>query len=463
MEHQGRILDGDLETLGLQATLKMLALGGKTGVLNVVSGGEALRISLTSGHIVALDEPGSQPPDLIEMFRLLGRVPRAQVPDLRQLAGDNPTTLLAVLVQWQVIQPAEMQQRVEFGVIQAVSHAVRWERGRFQFDRDIIDLQSRINAPQPFNVDHILLEALRMADEWDQSGAPTLTRNTVARWMPNFQGDVKRLGLSHEDISVLCLSNGQLPLRAISFGLLLPEARVASIVVKLQSLGLIEVVDARLETELEHSLVNLITQTQHALDEESRAAPEQRVLVLVRTMGSCVNGLLAHHSVFARALRGRGELPRTEVVQYVQRAFLPAVTAMQRRFPRMDEVIRLENGQVDYSDVLTLASVVRGAELQACYWDAVQFLNGLMRTVFEQVLADEAGNSRAGRQYHDLWAAFSREVDDEMSRQSARLTTPPAPGDRTVRGRFTPGAVQVESRGAFADGHAREGDRRSVK
>ncbi|HEY7985108.1 MAG TPA: DUF4388 domain-containing protein, partial [Ktedonobacterales bacterium] len=212
MEHQGRILDGDLETLGLQATLKMLALGGKTGVLNVVSGGEALRISLTNGHIVALDEPGSQPPDLIEMFRLLGRIPRAQVPELRQLAGDNPTTLLAVLVQWQIIQPAEMQQRVEFGVIQAVSHAVRWERGRFQFDRDIIDLHSRINAPQPFNVDHILLEALRMADEWDQSGAPTLTRNTVARWMPTFQGDVKRLGLGHEDISVLCLSNGQLPL-----------------------------------------------------------------------------------------------------------------------------------------------------------------------------------------------------------------------------------------------------------
>jgi uncharacterized protein DUF4388 len=462
MEHQGRILDGDLETLGLQATLKMLALGGKTGVLNVVSGGEALRISLTSGHIVALDEPGSQPPDLIEMFRLLGRVPRAQVPELRQLAGDNPTTLLAVLVQWQVIQPAEMQQRVEFGVIQAVSHAVRWERGRFQFDRDIIDLQSRINAPQPFNVDHILLEALRMADEWDQSGAPTLTRNTVARWMPDFQGDVKRLGLSHEDISVLCLSNGQLPLRSISFGLLLPEARVASIIVKLQDLGLIEVVDARIEAELEHSLVNLITQTQHALDEESRTAPDQRVLVLVRTMGSCVNGLLAHHAVFARGLRGRGELPRAEVVQYIQGTFLPAVTAMQRRFPRMDEVIRLENGQVDYSDVLTLASVVRGAELQACYWDAVQFLNGLMQTVFEQVLADEAGNSRVGRQYHDLWAAFSREVEDEMARQRARLMSLPSQPDRTVRGRYTPGAVQVESRGAIADRHTRDGERRSV-
>src|SRR5260221_3742600 len=237
MEHQGRILDGDLETLGLQATMKMLALGGKTGVLSVVSGAESLRISLTNGHIVALEEPGSQPPDLIEIFRLLGRVPRAQAPELRRLTGDNPTGVLAVLVQWQVIQPADMQQRVEFGVIQAVSHALRWERGRFQFDRDIVDIQGRIGATQPFNVDHILLEALRMADEWDQGGAPALTRNIVARWMPEFQGDVRRLGLSHEDISVLCLSNGQLPLRAIAYGLLLPEARVAAVIHKLLQLG----------------------------------------------------------------------------------------------------------------------------------------------------------------------------------------------------------------------------------
>ena len=57
MEQQGRILDGDLETLGLQATLKMLSLGGKTGVLLVSSGQEHLKITLENGHILALDEP----------------------------------------------------------------------------------------------------------------------------------------------------------------------------------------------------------------------------------------------------------------------------------------------------------------------------------------------------------------------------------------------------------------------
>ncbi len=83
MEQQGRILDGNLETLGLQATLKMLALSGKTGVLHVSSGQERLAIFLDNGHIVDLDEPGTPLPDLIDMFRLLGRLSRSQALDLR--------------------------------------------------------------------------------------------------------------------------------------------------------------------------------------------------------------------------------------------------------------------------------------------------------------------------------------------------------------------------------------------
>jgi Domain of unknown function (DUF4388) len=458
MEQQGRILDGDLETLGLQATLKMLALGGKTGVLTVISGQEALRISLNNGHIVALDEPGAMSPDLVEIFRLLGRVPRTQAPELRRLGGDNPAAILAVLVQWQIITPAEMQQRVEFGVIQAISHALRWERGRFQFDRGILDIQSRVGAPQPFNVDHILLEAIRMADEWDQGSGNALTRSTVARWMPEFQGDVTRLGLSREDINVLCLSNGQLSLRAIAYGLLLPEARVAAIMQRLLEMNLIEVVDARLEAELEHSLVNLLTQTEHQLADDPRAAPDQRLLVLVKTMGTCVNGLLAHHAVFARSLRGRGELPRNEVVAYIQNTFTPVLTYMHQQYPRMDEVIRLHNGQLDYDDVLTLASVVRGQELVACYWDAVQMLYGLMRAVFDVVLQDEAGNSRAGRQFNDLWEAFLREIEDEIERHHVRLATLNVQAERSGRSQGGPG--YADPRGGYAYQPARESQRR---
>ena len=65
---QGWILDGDLETLGLQATLKMLSLGGKTGALLVSSGQEHLKITLRMARSLPSMEPHIPPPDVIEIF-----------------------------------------------------------------------------------------------------------------------------------------------------------------------------------------------------------------------------------------------------------------------------------------------------------------------------------------------------------------------------------------------------------
>ncbi len=440
MDGQGRILDGNLETLGLQATLKMLALSGKSGILTVASGQERLAIFLDQGHIIDLDEPGTPPLDIVDMFRLLGRLnqmPRAQMLDLRRLAGTNLATAMAIMVQWGLMPPAEFQQRTEFRVIQAVSRAVRWERGRFEFHRDITTLHARIGLQKPLSVDHILLEALRMADEWGQAGALALSRSTVARWMPEpgFQGNVAGLGLTSDEIHVLCLSNGQFPLHSISTALMIPEARVAAIMQKLLELGLIEVVDARLETELERSLVNLLTQSQHQLSQDNRPSPEHRMLVLVRTMGSCINGLLAHHATYARALRGRGELPPTEVSRYLDSTFGPLLARLQHEYPRMEEIIRFICGHLEFHDVETLDSVVRGQELAECLWDAVKLLSQLMRLVFERVLADEVGKSRVGRQFEDLWSAFLREIDEEIERQSRHHISTRVQAERVMQGR----------------------------
>ncbi len=419
-QQQGQILGGDLETLGLQATLKMLSLGGKTGILSVTSGQERMKISLKEGSILSLEEPGVQPPDIVEIFRLLLRIQREDAARLRQMAGNSPLTAMAILSDWGVISADEVQKRVEFGIVQALSRAVRWERGRFEFHRDIAPIQSRLATHKPLNVDHVLLEALRLADEREHSGTLNLSRNTVARWMPTFSGDVRQLGLSTDDVSVLCLANGQLPLYAVAYGLMIPEARVSAILHNLLNLGLIELVDARLEAELERSLMNLLTQGQHALSQGGRATPEQRMMILVRAMGTCTNGLLAHHAMYARKMRGRGEVPHEEAARYIESQFRPLLYRMQQQYPRMDEIVRFERGQLVYDDLESLDRVVRGQELSDCYWDAVQLFYQLLRLVLDRIVADEAGQTRIGRQFADLWAAFLREVDEEIRRLAGR-------------------------------------------
>ncbi|MGO8947638.1 MAG: DUF4388 domain-containing protein [Ktedonobacterales bacterium] len=435
MEQQGRILDGDLETLGLSAALKMLALSGKTGVLNVVSGQERLAVFLENGHIIDLEEPGASTPDLVDMLRLMGVISRDHAAEVRRLSGGDSRTAMTIMAQWGLLAPAEMQQRTEFRVIQSISRAINWTRGRFEFHRDVASIQMRSGILRPLNVDHILLEALRMADEWGRDGSHGYSRGTMARWMPEFDGDVRQLGLGREEIGVLCLSNGQFPLHAISYALLIPEPQVVLIMQRLVELGLVEVVDARLEDELERSLVNLLTQSQHQLSQESGPAPEQRMLTIIRTMGTFINGVIAHHAIYARSLRGRGEIPRRELVRYLEATFGPIIQQLQINFPRMDGIVRFANGEINFEDLETLDKVVRGQELADSYWDAAQFVSQLMQMLFDRILYDEIGKSPTGQRFEDLWKVFQRELDIDMTRLAQRRAASRGQAEKTVQSR----------------------------
>lgn len=415
MEQQGRILDGDLETLGLQATLKMLALGGKTGVLLVSSGQEHLKITLENGHILALDEPHIPPPDVIEICFLLDRIDTELARSLRQHSGNNSTTALMLMAQRRLISPEDVQRQVEFTVTQALSRAIRWEHGRFEFHRDTGPIQTRAGLYRSLNIDHVLLEALRIADEREgNDGGMALSRYSIPRWIQN--AHPSQVDLTPEETSVLRLCNGRVPIYAMSIGLMIPESRVALMVQRFVDAGMVEIVDARLEEELQRTLIKLHGYSQRQLAVGGRVPPEQRMLFLIRTMTECINGLFAHHSQFARALRGRGEVSQVEMQRYLEATFQPILAHVQREFPRMDEIIRLDAGRLNAEDVETLDRVVKGGELVECYRDGVYLLSEFMQMVFERILTDEIGRGQAGAQYEELWSTFTQEMDSEVKR-----------------------------------------------
>ncbi len=415
MEQQDRIMDGDLQTLGLQSILKMLALSGKTGKLFVSSGPETLSISLRKGQIVGLHEEGVAQPDLLGMLCLINKLdpPRAQA--IRELAQGNMHIALAMLVERGWMNAGEMQRRLEFAVTQSISHALRWVNGRFAFHRQVVSIESRM---QPLDVDSVLLEALRQADEWEEivaEGVTHLARTTVARWQPEVRRDVRSLGLGQEAVEVLCLANGELPLQAVALVLMMPEARVARVMARLLELNLIEVVDTVMETELQQDLSNIIIKCQYTLAQQRNSSnPEQHLLGLITTLSECINGLLIHHGRYARSLRGRGHIPPMEIVRYLERRFSQQLRTLAKQQCPILETTTFANGQLDCSDILTLNKVVKGEQLEEFYWEAVQGLAAFLRMVFSTLLSDEVGNSHTGRQLGVAWKIFLSEIDHEV-------------------------------------------------
>lgn len=440
MESQDLIMDGDLQTLGLQSILKMLALSGKTGTLFIQSGRETLSISLRKGQIVSLREEGVNQPDLLTMLCLMNRLDPQRAQAVREAAQGNIQVALPFLVEQRVMAPAEMQQRLEFAITQSISHALRWVNGRFSFHRRVVALEGRMT---PLDVDSVLLEALRQADEWEEMGENSLTRATMARWLPEVSNDVRSLGLSQDHIDVLCLANGEVPLQAMAMALMLPEARVARILTRLFELRLVEMVDTALEGELQQDLTNIIIMSQHTLAQQRQnSAPDQHLLGLIKTLSQCINGLLIHHGMYAKALRGRGQLPVADIVSYLEKRFAGSLQLMAtQQFPIL-ETASFVNGQLDCSEIFNLDHLVRGDQLEEFYWEAVRGLAVFLRTVFTTLLNDEVGNSYTGRQLNVVWKAFLTEVDQEIQQYQLYRAGQNAQSART---RFNDAAYQGDT------------------
>ncbi|HXZ04617.1 MAG TPA: DUF4388 domain-containing protein [Ktedonobacteraceae bacterium] len=412
MESQDRIMDGDLQTLGLQSILKMLALSGKTGILFVHSGPETLSISLRKGQLVALHEESYPKSDLLNMLCLINKLDPPRAHAVREASQGNLQVALAMLVERNWMSAEEMQYRLEFAVTQSISHALRWIDGRFAFHRQLVTMESWM---QPLEIDSVLLEALRQADEWEEMGETSLTRMTVARWLPEVSNDVRSLGLSQEHIEVLCLANGEVSLQAMAMVLMIPEARVVRIMNHLLALHLIEVVDTALEAELQQDLSNIIIMCQHKLAQRRQNhVPNQHLLGLIETLSQCINGLLIHHGTYAKSLRGRGQLPFTEIVRYLERRFTqPLELLAKQQYPILD-TLTFTNGQLDCTEIIYLDKLVKGEKLEEFYWEAVLGLATFLRTVFSTLLNDEVGNSHTGRQLNYVWKAFLTEIDQEI-------------------------------------------------
>jgi hypothetical protein len=346
------------------------------------------------------------------MLCLINKLDPPRANRAREVAQGNLQMALAYMVEQGWMAGNEVQRRLEFAITQSISHALRWVDGRFAFHRHMIPMESKM---QPLDVDSVLLEALRQADEWEEMGEVALTRTTVSRWLPEVNHDVRNMGLGQEHIDVLCLSNGEIPLQGMSLALMVPEARVARAMSHILDLRLIEVVDTSLEAELQQDLSNVIIMCQHTLAQQRQNnTPIQHLLGLINTLGQCINGLLIHHGTYAKSLRGRGQLPIVEIVRYLERRFSqPLQLLAHQQYPIL-ETATFINGQLDYSEIINLDSLVKGEKLEEFYWEAVLGLSNFLQTLFTSLLQDEVGNTHTGRQLNVVWKAFLTEVEQEI-------------------------------------------------
>ncbi len=157
-------LRGSLEEASLADVLQLLALGRKTGLLAMESGGQAAQVFFAAGRITyaTIDDRAER---LGEILFKNGKITLEQRDRAVQLQSTRPGKKVGeVLVEIGAISPSQLEECVRLQIEQTVYTLFTWQRGEFIFERDITpDAQDVVVSMDP---EGLLLEGARRTDEW---------------------------------------------------------------------------------------------------------------------------------------------------------------------------------------------------------------------------------------------------------------------------------------------------------
>ena len=167
-------LQGVLSDFGAAEIFQLIAQQRKTGILEIDSDGRTLEVYFSDGHILRARPAESQPDAALAEFLI--RTGATAEPDLAeawQVQGDTLSSLPQVLLEQQYVKKDELDQLLRLISDETIFELFLWDQGGFKFKPQNVSAQ---DGDMMVGAEMVLLDALRMCDEWSPIRAllPTL-------------------------------------------------------------------------------------------------------------------------------------------------------------------------------------------------------------------------------------------------------------------------------------------------
>ncbi len=212
-------LRGDLKDFGIADVFQLIGQQRKTGVLEFNGDGRQIQILFDQGAVVSAAPIGSWPEAAFgEMLMRCGLLSRDRVDELRRECGASARTLSGVATARGWLGEDELRKIEELLTRETIFLVLRWKAGSFDFTATEIDhdrsLDSLLGAEQ------ILMDGLRMVDEWQSFADLVPSDDTVFRRLLSFERYGERCsgetpGQLANAERVFELIDGRLPVRRI--------------------------------------------------------------------------------------------------------------------------------------------------------------------------------------------------------------------------------------------------------
>jgi len=196
-------LKGELATMGLEDILQWLAVGKKSGVLELVGFLHTKRVSFHDGRITGAWS--TDPREYLGQYLLaFNRITEAQLREALATQEDENQLLGRILVNRQLISEAEIRRIVQLKVEESIYDAFLWDIGTFEF-RDG-EMPNQRSVMLSLDVTGIVLEGARRVDEWKRIRQVIKGGDAVADAIS--EAIAEQLPLAPEDADMLARLDG---------------------------------------------------------------------------------------------------------------------------------------------------------------------------------------------------------------------------------------------------------------
>jgi hypothetical protein len=159
-------LQGSIKDFGLPDIFQLIGLQRKTGILTLKHEQESVTVTFENGMVVNAETSAKRIEDRIgNLLVKQGKLSDEKLEEVLQKQKDTLQRLGHILVANSYISQKDLQSALQVQVSQNVFKLFRWKAGDYHFEpADKVEFD-RANV-QPMSSDFILMEGIRMVDEW---------------------------------------------------------------------------------------------------------------------------------------------------------------------------------------------------------------------------------------------------------------------------------------------------------
>lgn len=228
-------LEGTIKDFGLADIFQLIALQKKTGVLTLESKQNTVNIYFQEGKIIYADVLKRWEGDKLgKILEKAGKITREQLERALEIKKGTVHRLGDIFVKENLITKEVLSEALQHQLKMLMFDLFRWKEGSYRFITKKVSYDENILTP--VNTEYILMEGMRILDEWP----------LIEKRIPSFDTVYKKVeveetvSLSEADNKVLKLVDGESDVGMIIDSCGMGEVETCNCLIRLMDAGLIE-------------------------------------------------------------------------------------------------------------------------------------------------------------------------------------------------------------------------------